>query len=385
MITRKQFIVLSIWCLFTLQVQAQLSAPQFDSVRNQLNRNRSATTRVKQLLELGKHKLGLPTQSKANQDSTILLFKQALALSNRLEDRKWKDEGLYQVGNYYLRHNRLAQGKSYFTQVIKAYQQTGSKNQESKAWFRMGAGFVKKEENYTEILTAYGHALALANQLGDRQQEVIIRSAIGEMHSIVGKFKEAEQEYLRTLRIQKAIGDKSIYETFSALSNIGFYRGDFNSALSYALKMVKSIEANKNNSELDYAYFRLGNVYFELGQIDKSVDAYKKSLAISRQKGQTVVDVGMAKKLARALIKQGKALEALQFLTGVVRKNGQVSAYERMVMAESLGECYAAIKQYKRAETYYLESIRWSNQTLAWEALVAYTVSDCYCRITSCW
>ena len=188
MITRNQFIVLSIWYLFTLQVQAQLSAPQFDSVRNQLNRTRSDTTRVKQLLELGKHKLGLPTQSKANQDSTILLFKQALALSNRLEDRKWKDESLYQAGSYYLRHNRLAQGKSYFTQVIKAYQHTGSKDQEIKAWFRMGSGFVKKEENYTEILIAYGHALALANQLGNRQQEVIIRSVIGEMHSIVGKF-----------------------------------------------------------------------------------------------------------------------------------------------------------------------------------------------------
>ena len=372
MINRKQLISLNIWCLFTLQVRAQLSAPQLDSVRNQLNVSQNDTTRVKLLLELGKYKLYLPNQTKANQDTTVLLFEQALTLSNQFSERTWKDESLYQLGTYYLRNNKLAQGKAYFRQVINAYQQAGNKGQESKAWFRMGAGFVQKEENYPEILTTFRHALALANQLGDRKQEAIIRSAIGEAHSIQGKFKEAEQEYLRTLMIQKAIGDKSMYSTYAALSNIGFYRGDFNAALLYALKTVRNIEENETRPELDYAYFRLGNIYFELGQIDKSVDAYKQSLLISRQKGQVKIDVGTAKKLTKALIKQGKASEALQFLTDAAQKNGQVSAYEKMVMAESLGECYAALKKFKRAETYYLESIAWSSQTLAWEALVAY-------------
>ncbi|WP_461100311.1 tetratricopeptide repeat-containing sensor histidine kinase [Spirosoma koreense] len=236
----------------------------------------------------------------------------------------------------------------------------------------MGAGFVQKDENFPEILTTYGHALAMVNQLGDRQQEAVLRSAMGIIYSIQGKFSEAEQEYLRTLTIQKATGDKNIYKTYFSLSNTGFYRGDFNSALAYALKMIKAVEGTGNTGELDYAYFRLGNVYFELGQIGKSVEAYRKSLAISKQKGQTNVDVGLAKKLARALIKQGRADEAFLFLTDVERKNGQVSAYENMVMAESLGECYAALKQYKLAETYYLKSIAWSNQILAWEALVAY-------------
>ncbi|WP_338877399.1 histidine kinase dimerization/phosphoacceptor domain -containing protein (plasmid) [Spirosoma sp. SC4-14] len=371
MITRKQLLIPSIWCLFTLPAQAQLSAPQLDSVRHQLNRNRSDTTQVKLLLELGKYTLGLPTQTKANLDSTLLLFEQALTLSNRLGDQKWKEESLYLLGTYYFRKNELAQGKAYFTQVIKVYQQTGNKGQEGKAWFRLGAGLVKTEENYTEILTAYGHALALTNQVGDRQQEVIIRSAIGELHGIQGKLKESEQGYLRTLTIQKAIGDKSIYKTFFALSNIGFYRGDLHSALFYALKMVSNLEANGNKSQLDEAYFRLGNVYFELGQIDKSIETYRNSLAISRQKGQVIVDAAMAKKLARALLKQGKAQEALQFLTAIDRKNLPLVVDDKMTMAESFGECYAALKEYKRAEAYYLESIEWSKKTASWVALVA--------------
>ena len=192
------------------------------------------------------------------------------------------------------------------------------------------------------------------------------------MHSIMGKFNEAEQEYLRILTIQKAIGDKSIYKTYFSLSNIGFYRGDFNSALSYALKMIKAVETSGNTGELDYAYFRLGNVYFELGQIDKSVETYRKSLAISEQKGQVIVDVGMAKKVARALLKQGKAQEAIQFLTTIDRKNLALIIDDKMTMAESFGECYAALKQYKRAEAYYLESIAWSKKTASWAALVAY-------------
>ena len=144
MITRKQLISLSVWCLFTLPVQAQLSAPQLDSVHNQLKRSQNDTTRVKLLLELGTYKLDLATQTKANQDSTVLLFQQALTLSNRLGERKWKDESLYQLGTYYLRNNKLAQGKAYFTQVIKAYQQAGNKAQESKSLVQDGSWYLSK-------------------------------------------------------------------------------------------------------------------------------------------------------------------------------------------------------------------------------------------------
>ena len=260
---------------------------------------------------LGNYKLERTNQLKANQDSARLLFQQASALSERIGDRKWKEESQCQLGTYFLLTGNLPHGKACFMPIITAYQHEGNKAQESKTWLRMGDGFLRKEENYKEILNAYAQALILAGQLHDRQQEVAILSAIGEVYAIKGDLNQARQEYTRVLTIQKAIADKNSYRTYFSLSNLSFYQGDFNSALAYVLKMIKSLEISGNTGELDYAYFRLGNVYFELGQIDKSVDAYKKSFAISQQKGKVIVDPGMAKKFARALLKQGKAIFAV--------------------------------------------------------------------------
>jgi tetratricopeptide (TPR) repeat protein len=152
--------------------------------------------------------------------------------------------------------------------------------------------------------------------------------------------------------------DRSIDENLVNISNayyplaeLSFYKGDLNKALFYILQAIKDIESSGITHELDYAYFRLGNVYFELGQLDKSIEYHQQSLAISHQNGKAIVLLALAKKMSRALIKQGRAPEALQLLQDLIGKNLRLDLVEKTVIAQSLGECYANLKQYKKAES----------------------------------
>ena len=199
-----------------------------------------------------------------------------------------------------------------------------------------------------------------------------------------GNAREAEEEALAALKIQKMIGYpavchaykalamQSVYyspgdygylsNTYYLLSDLGQAKGNLNQKLFYILEVVDNAEKSDMHEELDYTYFRLGNAYWELGQFDKSMDYHKQSAAISHQKGE-LIQVGLVRRMTVALLEQGKTTEALSLLLDLLNKNRSYTVEEKMYIAQSLGSCYNALNQYRLAEKYYLESVAWSKQT----------------------
>ena len=212
-------------------------------------------------------------------------------------------------------------------------------------------------------------ALALARQIGDRSQEMLILMEMGYEYFQLdrGRTEQAEQKALQVLAIQKSIGFKPLVRAYRALAEESVYklpgeygylsnayyfmsdlsqaRGDLNQKLLYVLKVVKSLEDNRLTEELEYAYFKLGNAYYELGLYDESMKYHQKSLALSHQKGRLFIQVGMASRLVVTLLKQRKAREALQFLQTIARKNLPFTYDDKLLMAQSFGACYSALKQ----------------------------------------
>jgi two-component sensor histidine kinase len=345
----------------------------------------SDTNRIKLLLELGKYHLWPSYTQNVHLDSALFFFRKAESLSEAKGNQKWKEESQLQIGTYYLNQGDFNQGKPYFMQVIESRQKAGDKAGEAIAWFRMLANMVCKDEVCEAQMRDYfAQSLTITRQLKDQSLEAMILLGIGTRSILEGNLKQAEQYTLQALAIQKAIGypslyrasyelsqlmDRSIDENLVNLSNayyplaeLSFHKGDLNKALFYILQAIKDIESSGITHQLDYAYFRLGNVYFELGQLDKSIEYHQQSLAISHQHGKAIVLLALAKKMSRALMKQGRALEALQLLQDFIGKNLRLDLVEKTVIAQSLGECYANLKQYKKAEKHYLQSIAWSKK-----------------------
>lgn len=363
--------------------------------------NVSNENRIKLLLELGKSMLRTTYLQKGNRDSAIIFFREAGRLSDRIGNQKLKEESQCLLGIVYLLNGNWQQGKAYFTQVIEARQRAKDKTGELNALLRLATTVFC--DICAENITALTRALELSREIGDQSLEAIIRLQIGYKYLNDGNASQAEEEALAALNIQKAIGYpavcnaykdlamQSVYyspsdygylsNAYYLLSDLGQTKGDLNQKLFYILEVVDNAEKSGMLEELDYTYFRLGNAYWELGQFDKSMEYHKQSAAISHQKGE-VIQVGIARRMTVALLNQGKVREALLLLNDIVDKKLLCSVEDKMYIAQSLGSCYNALKQYRLAEKYYLESVAWSKQSplrfqfLAYQGIAQFYVTN---------
>nr|WP_236050118.1 tetratricopeptide repeat protein [Hymenobacter negativus] len=157
--------------------------------------------------------------------------------------------------------------------------------------------------------------------------------------------------------MQEPIRSPDICISYEALSDIYQYKGDYDKALFYLLKTIKSVEATGEQQNLPYVYLQLGGMYRQVNENDKSVAALQKAYAIAQRTGQPPrTQVLIAHGLSFGLCEQGKKQEALAIVQAVVRKNLPLDPEAKKILLEAQVDCYLAMKQYKRAEKCLLES-----------------------------
>jgi tetratricopeptide (TPR) repeat protein len=364
----------------------------------------SDSNRIKVLIELGRNKLRPTYTQQSNRDSAIVLFRQAEKISEEIGNQKWMEESQCLIGVAYLLNKDWPGGKAYFRKVIEARQKTGDKIGEIKALLRLATTTFC--DDCRENMRSLNRALALSRQIGDQSLEMLILMEMGYEYFQLegGDTRQAERKALQVLAIQKKIGSRPLNQAYHALAEESVYKmpgeygylsnayyflsdlsqakGDLNQKLFYILEVVKSVESSRQFNELDYAYYRLGNAYYELGLSDKSLEYHRKSLLFSHQAGKLFIQVGLASRMVVTLLKQGKAPEALRFLQDITRKNLPWTYEDNLLMAQSYGACYNALKQYKLAERYYLESVAWSKQITvrfqytAWRRISQFYISS---------
>jgi len=347
--------------------------------------------KIKLLLELGKSMLRTPYLEQSEPDSAIKFFRDAEKLSEKNGNQKLKEESQCLLGIGFLLKGNWKQGQAYFTQVIEARQKANDKAGELKILLRMATAVFC--DDCTEIITVLNHALELSRQIGDQSVEAMIDLLIGYKYLNGGNTTQAEEKALAALSIQKRIGYPAVCNAYRALatqsvyyppgeygylsnayyllSDLGQTKGNLDQKLFYIFKVVDDVEGSGMPGELEYTYFRLGNAYWELGQFDKSIGYHQQSMAISYQKGE-LTQIGIARRMTVALLKQGKVREALLPLQDIVNKRLGCTVEDKMYMAQSLGSCYNALKDYRLAEKYYLESIGWSNKAPLYYKFIAY-------------
>ena len=342
----------------------------------------SNENRIKLLLELGKSMLRTTYSQKSNRDSAIAFFREAWNQSDKFGKRALKEESQCLLGVVYLLNGKWQEGKAQFMEVVEDRKRAGDKAGELNALLRLATTVFC--DDCSENLIALSRALELSRQIRDPALEAIVRLEKGYKHLNNGDLKEAEVEAVAALNIQQAIGYPAICKAYKALamqsvyysptdyaylsnayyllSDLGQVKGNLDQKLLYIFDVVHDAEETGMLEELDYTYFRLGNAYWELGKFDKSLEYHQQSAKLTEEKGN-IIQVGLARRMTVALLRQGKAREALMLLRNLIDKKLLWSIEDKMYIAQSLGSCYNALKQYKLAEKYYLESVALSKQS----------------------
>jgi two-component system, sensor histidine kinase PdtaS len=287
-----------------------------------------------------------------NYDSSAYFMQQALLLSEKTNVARYIGVSHCQLAELYCKRNDTVAALRHASIASSYYK--GPDASIGNMWYNMGIGIVFKEQYFPFKMACYERSLAIHRQLGKASLGPIGQAymSMSDIYDQQGQKDLAERKLLEAERLLLEAKDKMMYPLYLRLHDLQYYKGNSNKAVYYALEALKSAEAASIKNLHQY-YLYVGNSYYDMGQAAKSIEYYNKAFASARATDGRINGV-LIKRMAKAMIADGKVSEALDF---VQRANQEFEAHRNediMMKQEAMAICYMALKQYKEAEQYYL-------------------------------
>ena len=182
-----------------------------------------------------------------------------------------------------------------------------------------------------------------------------------------GKYKEAEQVYLRLVSLREGTKEKEDSDTATSYNNIGLTyksQGDYTKALEYYFKALNIREKvlGKEHPSTATSYNNIAGVYYSQGDYTKALDYYFKDLAISEKvlgkehpsTATSYNNIGLTYK------SQGDYTKALEYYQKALDIQEKVLGKEHPDTATSynnIGGVYDDQEDYPKALDYYFKAL----------------------------
>ena len=329
-----------------------LSPAAADSVRTLLRQGKPDTNRVNWLLLLGEDFFNKDLRP-GDLDSAGRYCQEALALSRSLHFKTGQIRSGYLSGILASQRGNFAQGVSLVKKALTLSQHLGNLPLEAEGWYYLGEAYERSPEDLPEKIRCYAQARKQYRQLGNREKEAYLLKCIADMHYQQGQYVQGYSELLEVLALYRAIGYPKLHYTYDLLAVANHYLGNYQEAIRYGLASVESARATKDTADISLFYRRLGTVHEELNQWEEGLPFLRKALANRLREKDQVRIVVIARLIVSNLLAQGKAGEAFDFFTKVIKEHPPIDQRSNLEAAIALAECHLALKQYPLAEKYY--------------------------------
>jgi two-component sensor histidine kinase len=317
------------------------------------------TDRIKLLLELGAYYLFIPGYDKSDMNNAYFFLKNAQLLSDSTGIPKWKNASRSMMGKFYFDSEDFAKSKTAFTEVANYYGKMGDNAGLANALAERG---IYTRYSDTGKLVDLTKALALFRRRQDKTREIEMLSRTAEVHFVYAKYEESKKDLLDAINIQNEIGFKHTQYFYNALAYIEAFKGNHNIALSYGNKAVASMEQTNDRAFSSLFYFRMGNIYGTLGEADKSIYWYRKSLSNKDQNVSDRIWYNSFIFLAIVYTWSGNAKEALDLIDSTTSQYPPLEQESKMMLATVKGQCFDQLNKTALAEKYFRESADMADQ-----------------------
>lgn len=204
-------------------------------------------------------------------------------------------------------------------EALALARQLGDRQQEARALFSMGSGQLDRNE-VKEAAANFEAAGALYAQLGDTAKRFDCIKNIGWAHESAGRFDEALASYEQALAFARAAGfAKGEAVALGLTGTILISKDDYPAALERFLKALSLHEARGDERQVAITESYVGTAFSALGEYGKALPHYERSLAGLRQLGDeanaaiVLSEIGLVhthtKRLPEALAAFQEALE----------------------------------------------------------------------------
>jgi len=328
-----------------------------DSLKAELKKDLSDTTRIKVLIKLG---WKLKYQ---NSDTSVVLSQQALKLAIALPSSVGVTPGVRSklIANSYSDLGAYYWIKGDYTfslsQHFKALEIRETQKDQRGIVATLGnIGLVYSYQgNYPKALEYYFRALKIAGELEDKTKIAIQLGNIGIVYLSQRDYSKALEYYFEALRTNEELGNNEFMA--DNLGNIGLVywnQADYPKTLEYFFKALKIMEEEGNSNGIATILGNIGSTYHNQQNYPKALEYYFKALKMRRSLGAKNLIAGALGNIGSLYAQLGRFAEAERYLDSSLTLCKSIGALNHtMNFEKSLSSLYDSTARYKQALIHY--------------------------------
>ena len=315
-----------------------------DSLLIKLKTSKNDTVKIKQLLNLGDYYYF------AVPDSSLIYYKSALELSNKIKNKKFQAESLLNIGYYLDDNEKHKESLEYYLKAIELYKAVNDEHGVANCYNYIGYSF-SYLNSLDNSIKYYFKALDIYKKIGDSLGIADIYNGFGNLYYDKENYGKAENYYLKSFNIYNALNNKEgLLASNINLGNSISDQGNLDVGIEYYNKSITLCKELNDLDGISINYANIGECYIDKGEYDLALNFLMKSLKLAKEIDYKSLLPLIYSNIAKAKLKQKKYHEvvenaniSLEYSKAATWVNIEYDAHSY------LSSAYAEIGNYKKA------------------------------------
>eukprot|EP00058_Branchiostoma_floridae_P003324 XP_002588812.1 hypothetical protein BRAFLDRAFT_89757 [Branchiostoma floridae] len=315
---------------------------------------------------LAYNRLGVVCQNMQDYELALEWNRTALKMSLSDGDEKDQIQGHVNVGDAYRNLGNKEQATFHFETALQMAQQTEDRYGQMQVY--VGMGDLQREQLHSPrtAIQYYEQALALARELGDRNQEGVAYNRLGHAQFDMGEYEAALEGYQRVLKIQEHVDDKkALFIQYLTVGNAYRFLGKLDQATSHLNSALQLAQQTGDQQGQMQVYFSIGEMQKDqLHSPRTAIQYYEQYLALARQLGDRGKEGVANNKLGRAHYVMGEYEAALEWYEKHLKISKERDDKKEEVRAHTdVGDAYRCLGKIEQALSYFDTALQIAQQT----------------------
>lgn len=264
------FILAALLCSVPSYAQNEIS-----ELQSKLLKSKEDSTKVNILISLSDE-----LNNKGENNKSLMYAKQALVLSEKLQNKLEISRSYMQVGIVYLELGEYEKALENDLKALKISEQVGDKKSVAYLYHNIG-NIYRDQGNTQKALNHYLTSLKKCEELGDKRGISKASFGAGIINRINGNYDKALAYYFRSMKIDESLGDTiGVAHTYTSIGIVYSITGLFDKALSYYSKSLDVALKSGDKKEIALCKINLGCTYIDLQSFEKAETNLKDALQL---------------------------------------------------------------------------------------------------------
>jgi CHAT domain-containing protein/Tfp pilus assembly protein PilF len=289
-------------------------------------------------------------RSRRDLEAALVKAKAAQASLQSVADGPGEVEALAEIGTLYAEEGKPQEALDHHQRALKRAQE--SHFAEGEAWALGNIGYCYfKLADYERSISYYRSSVARWQELGRLPEQAFELQSLGKVYRQKGDLEEAMKSFVAAMKIQVATRDPAEQaHTLSGIGAVQYNQGKIDEALEsfeQALELSRSVGDGESEATIElglggiyyrrgqlqktvelfteligridlkeagYPLYNLGGVYLDLGDLDKALENYQRSLSAYQRAGDVREQADALVGIGTTLQRMGNPEAALEKL-----------------------------------------------------------------------